>query len=314
MSLDLACSLNVGIPQKFSQTLLSFPYGFSTLAPSHITQTPIIPSTGTTSESAFPAQAPCIHDKVCAGLRSWSKEHGWGIKALDEGLANLFCEVPESFCPSYSTLSLQHRSSHGQHLTEQAWLCSGRAFFSKTRGRQDLVISCWSLLFTDFQARSPFRVHSERKKGMRGREKLSPLLSVARVRRGLTFIHFAYIVEQDLICTKGFIVRKFESRLSTCGASLVAQLVKNLPAGWETWVGEDPLEEGIATHSSILAWRIPWAEEPARLQSSGLQRVRYDWSDLARTHLHVLSGSFSGSICHLAHSGHCLLWSIFFAK
>ena len=76
MSLDLACSLNLGIPQKFSQTFLSFPYGFSTLAPSHITQTPIIPSRGTTSESAFPAQAPCIHDKVCAGLRSWSKEHG----------------------------------------------------------------------------------------------------------------------------------------------------------------------------------------------------------------------------------------------
>ena len=48
--------------------------------------------------------------------------------------------------------------------------------------------------------------------------------------------------------------------------SLVAQLVKNLPAVWETWVRslgwEDPLEEEMATHSSILAWRIPWAEEP----------------------------------------------------
>ena len=45
------------------------------------------------------------------------------------------------------------------------------------------------------------------------------------------------------------------------GASLVAQLVKNLPAVWESWVrslgGEDPLEEGMATHASILAWRIP---------------------------------------------------------
>ena len=39
---------------------------------------------------------------------------------------------------------------------------------------------------------------------------------------------------------------------------------------------EDPLEEGMATHSSILAWRIPWAEEPGRLQSIGLQRVRHD--------------------------------------
>ena len=54
-------------------------------------------------------------------------------------------------------------------------------------------------------------------------------------------------------------------------ASLVAQMVKNLPAVWKTWVrslgGEDPLEEGIATHSSILAWRIPWTEEPGGLYS-----------------------------------------------
>ena len=52
-------------------------------------------------------------------------------------------------------------------------------------------------------------------------------------------------------------------------ASLVAQMVKNLPAMQETWVGslgqEDPLEKGLATHSSILAWRIPWTEEPGGL-------------------------------------------------
>ena len=58
-------------------------------------------------------------------------------------------------------------------------------------------------------------------------------------------------------------------------ASLVAQLVKNLPAIRETWVRslgwEDPLEEGMATHSSLLAWRIPWIEEPGGLQSMGLQ-------------------------------------------
>ena len=58
----------------------------------------------------------------------------------------------------------------------------------------------------------------------------------------------------------------------------VAQMVKNLPVMWETWVRslgwEDPLEEGMATHSSILAWRIPWTEEPGGLQSVGLQRVR----------------------------------------
>ena len=60
----------------------------------------------------------------------------------------------------------------------------------------------------------------------------------------------------------------------------MAQLVKNPPAMWETWVRslgwEDPLEKGKATHSSILAWRIPWTEEPSGLQSLGSQGVRYD--------------------------------------
>ena len=63
-------------------------------------------------------------------------------------------------------------------------------------------------------------------------------------------------------------------------ASLIAQLVKNLPAMQETQVRfldqEDPLEKEMATHSSILAWRIPWTEEPGRLQSTGSQRVRHD--------------------------------------
>ena len=68
--------------------------------------------------------------------------------------------------------------------------------------------------------------------------------------------------------------------------SLVAHMVKNLPTIRETQVQslswEGPLEKGIATHSSILAWRTPWTEEPGRLQSMGLQRVRHDWSDGAR--------------------------------
>ena len=63
-------------------------------------------------------------------------------------------------------------------------------------------------------------------------------------------------------------------------SSLVAQMVKRLPVMQETWVQslvqEDPLEKEMATHSSILAWRIPWMEEPGRLQSTGLQRVRHD--------------------------------------
>ena len=57
-------------------------------------------------------------------------------------------------------------------------------------------------------------------------------------------------------------------------------MVKNLPAMRETWVQsllqEGPLEKGMATHSSILAWRIPWTEELGRLHSLGSQRVRHD--------------------------------------
>ena len=57
----------------------------------------------------------------------------------------------------------------------------------------------------------------------------------------------------------------------------MAQVIKNLPAMWETQVQslgqEDPLEKTIATHSSILAWRIPWTEEPGGLQSMGSQRL-----------------------------------------
>ena len=61
---------------------------------------------------------------------------------------------------------------------------------------------------------------------------------------------------------------------------MVVQRLKRLPAMWETWVRslgrEDPLEKEMAPHSSILAWKIPWTEEPGRLQSMGSQRVRHD--------------------------------------
>ena len=63
-------------------------------------------------------------------------------------------------------------------------------------------------------------------------------------------------------------------------ASLVGQLVKSLPAVQETRAhslgGEDPLEKEMAAHSSVLAWRTPWTEEPGGLQSLGSQRVRHD--------------------------------------
>ena len=67
---------------------------------------------------------------------------------------------------------------------------------------------------------------------------------------------------------------------TTLEFELVAQRLKQLPAMWENWVRflgwEDPLEKEMATHASILAWRIPWVEEHGGLQSMGLQRVRHD--------------------------------------
>ena len=69
---------------------------------------------------------------------------------------------------------------------------------------------------------------------------------------------------------------------------MVAQRVKNPPAMQDTWVRalsqEDPLEKGMVTNSNIVAWKIPWTEEPGGLQSIGSQRVRQDWE--ANFHLH----------------------------
>ena len=88
-----------------------------------------------------------------------------------------------------------------------------------------------------------------------------------------------------------------DTNFRTSPASLVAQMVKCLPAMRETWVrslgGEDPLEKEMETHSSTLAWKIPWTEEPGRLQSNGRRSlVCYSpWgckeSDMTeRLHLH----------------------------
>ena len=78
------------------------------------------------------------------------------------------------------------------------------------------------------------------------------------------------------------------------GASLGAQVVKNLPAVQKTGVRslhrEDPLEEGMATRSSILAWRIPWREEPGSLQST-LQRGGHDWA----------TNTFTSTLCECYH-------------
>ena len=70
--------------------------------------------------------------------------------------------------------------------------------------------------------------------------------------------------------------------------SLVVQRLKRLPAMWETWVRslarEDPLEKEMATRSSILAWKIPWTEEPGRLQSTGCKEL--DTTEQLHFHFH----------------------------
>ena len=78
------------------------------------------------------------------------------------------------------------------------------------------------------------------------------------------------------------LIRRLIRKGTSPRASLEAQTIKDLPARWETWVQslgqEDPLEKGMATHSSVLAWRISWTEEPGGLQSMGLQK---SWTRLS---------------------------------
>ena len=80
--------------------------------------------------------------------------------------------------------------------------------------------------------------------------------------------------------------------MTTCWVSLVTQTVRDLPE-MQTWVRslgqEDPLEEEVATGSNILAWRIPWTEEPGRLQCMGWQRARHDW---ATNTIHAMSAYY----------------------
>ena len=75
-------------------------------------------------------------------------------------------------------------------------------------------------------------------------------------------------------------------------------IIEKLPAVKETWIWslgrEDPLEEVMADHSSVLAWRLPWTEEPDGLQPTGLHRVRHDWSDCAAAAWQFYSWFFRG--------------------
>jgi len=96
---------------------------------------------------------------------------------------------------------------------------------------------------------------------------------------------YIYIYMCVCVCTGGSAVNNFPTMQET----------------QETWVKsmgwEDPVEEGMATHSSILAWKIPWAEQPGRLQSIGSQRVRHNWSNWACVHAYVCYGPFYKAYC-----------------
>ena len=111
----------------------------------------------------------------------------------------------------------------------------------------------------------------------------------------------------DSIFYKDFI---FQTRLNFIALFPGGSVVRTLPAmkePQEMWVWspgwEDPLEEGMATHSSVLAWRIPWTEASGGLQSIGSQRVGHNWSDLAHTHtLNCRDGDFLYTLPQHMHS------------
>ena len=105
-------------------------------------------------------------------------------------------------------------------------------------------------------------------------------------------ISFGYYLFSPIMCS--WLMRY----LGTCTsllitwASQVSWMVKCLPAMQETWVlsldQDDPLEKEMAIHSSTLAWKIPWTEEPGRLQSMGSQRVGHDWATSLSLFHHVM--------------------------
>ena len=98
--------------------------------------------------------------------------------------------------------------------------------------------------------------------------------------------HFSHLKDAFLLMQFKYTISSMKAFLSPGPlfpfgrTSLVAQMVKHLPTVQESWVRslgrKDPLEKEMATHSSTLAWKIPWTEEHGRLQSMGSQRVRHD--------------------------------------
>ena len=138
------------------------------------------------------------------------------------------------------------------------------------------------------------------------------ILKYVFITHTVLFLHvFSYI--NDIILYVFHVFSNFiyiYKRYYITWASLVAQRVKNLPAMRETGVGslgrEDPLEKGMATHSSIVAWRIPWTEELGGLQSMGSQRVRQACE--TNTHTHHIMYPYAGMA--MAPHSSTLAWEI----
>ena len=103
----------------------------------------------------------------------------------------------------------------------------------------------------------------------------------SRLGRSSVALNSARILHSSFWSSFPFLTSSLSTQQPDSRAALVAQLVKNLPDVQETWVWslgwEDPLEKRMATHCSILSWRIPWRQEPGGLQFMGSQRVRDDW-------------------------------------
>ena len=122
-------------------------------------------------------------------------------------------------------------------------------------------------------------------KGPRAVSQPNTTVTLFRLERPLKFLYFCplKLIKQMASCSSQSPAEVFTKPFRRSPKDyLVAQMVKNPPAKQEIWVRSlgraDPLEKGMATHSSILAWRSPWTEETGGLQSSGSQRVGHDWA------------------------------------
>ena len=113
----------------------------------------------------------------------------------------------------------------------------------------------------------------------RRKRQSTPVLLPGKSHRQRSLVRYSLWGRKELDTTERL---HFYITIPTKMASLVAQMVKRLPTMWETWVQSlgwgDLLEKEMVTHSSILAWKIPWREEPGRLQSMGSQRVGHDFT------------------------------------